>query len=210
MEPKSKISQVMPAWLVQKRGEGEGWRRGGGGWWYFQVYKQAMDADLLAFKPGLSWPCQVCSIVRNRRVHLSLVAFDLFFSQQRSGEPSHSRAGLTSIGLQIERTPLSDQTSPRRAPSHSFKTSSKWAFSNLLPESGRSRTCIIVAILRVETSVSADSPAGLPGHNQSSVRSNRETTDCETPSRCVSPLRSVPNSLPPPKRLGRTSGNTII
>lgn len=124
--PKSKISQVMQASLVQKKkrgGRGEGWRRGGDGWWYFQVYRQAMEDDLLAFKPGLSCTCQVCSIVMNRRVHLCLLVFNLLFSDQRSREPSHSRTGLTSIGLEIKRTPLSNQTSPRWAPSQSYKTS---------------------------------------------------------------------------------------
>lgn len=57
-------------------------------------------------------------------VHLCLLVFNLFSSsEQRSRQPSHSRAGLTSIGLEIERTPLSNQTSPRRAPSHSSKMS---------------------------------------------------------------------------------------
>ncbi|KAM7365735.1 hypothetical protein PAMP_016648 [Pampus punctatissimus] len=107
MEPKSKISQVMQALLVQKkkkRGGRAGGRRGGDGWWYFQVYRHAMESDLLAFKPGLPCICQVCSIVMNSRVHLCVL-----FSEERSREPSHSRAGRTSIGLEIKRTPLSDQ-----------------------------------------------------------------------------------------------------
>lgn len=41
---------------------------------------------------------------------------------------------------------------------------------------------ILIVILRVEASVSVDSAAGLPGHNHSSVRSNRETTVYEAPS----------------------------
>lgn len=75
-----------------------------------------------------------------------------------------------------------DQTSPRRAPSHSFKTSMKSAFQISCRGERRSKTCIIVVILRVQASVSGNSPAGLPGHNQSSVRSNRETTVYEAPS----------------------------
>lgn len=118
---------IMPALLVQKKkgGRGGGLRRRGDGCWYFQVYRQAMEGDLLAFKPGLSCTCKVCSIVMNRRVHLCLLVFNLLFSDQRSREPSHSRAGLTSIGLEIKRTPLSNQTSPRQAMSHSFKTSKR-------------------------------------------------------------------------------------
>lgn len=103
----------------RRREEEEGWRRSrGDGWRYFQVYRQATEAVLLAFKPGLSYTC-VCSIVMKRR---GVVVVVVLFSQQRSREPSHSRAGLTSIGLEIKRTSLSDQTSPRHPRSHSFKT----------------------------------------------------------------------------------------
>lgn len=118
----------MQALLVQTQkrgGRGGGWRRGGDGWWYFQVYRRAMEDDLLAFKPGLSCISQVCSIVMNRRVHLCLPVFNRLYSDPRSREPSHSRAGLTFIGLEIKRTPLSNQTSPRRTQSHIFKTSKR-------------------------------------------------------------------------------------
>lgn len=37
----------------------------------------------------------------------------VLFSAERRTEPSLSRAGLTSIGLEIERTPFSNQTSRR-------------------------------------------------------------------------------------------------
>lgn len=82
------------------------------GWWYFQVYRHT-EGDLMALEPALSCTCQVCSIVLNRRVHLCLLVFNLIFSAERRAEPSLSRAGLTSIGLEIKRTPLSNQTSPR-------------------------------------------------------------------------------------------------
>lgn len=106
-----------------------------------------MEGDLLAFKPGLSWTGQVCSIVMNRRVHLCLLVFNLLFSEQRSTEPSHSRAGLTSIGLEIKRTPLSNQTSPRRAPSHSFKTSKRswnWHFQSPTAETEVSKRVLLL------------------------------------------------------------------
>ncbi|KAG8004679.1 hypothetical protein GBF38_009047 [Nibea albiflora] len=114
-----------------------------------------------------------------------VVVVNLLYSEQRSSEPSHNRAGLTSIGLEIKRTPLSNQTSPRQAPSHSFKAS-KPASILANPTARRVnssfKVCIAVVIFRVEASVSSDSPTGLPGHNHSSVRSNRETTDYEAPS----------------------------
>lgn len=127
---RSSLNQKYPnnASLTSPKKEGRkrrGLRRRGDGCWYFQVYRQAMEGDLLAFKPGLSCTCKVCSIVMNRRVHLCLLVFNLLFSDQRNREPSHSRAGLTSIGLEIKRTPLSNQTSPRQAMSHSFKMSKR-------------------------------------------------------------------------------------
>lgn len=134
---KSILNPKHPNNAKKKRREEEegGWRRGGDGWWYFPgFYRRAKEDDLLACKPEVSCICQVCSIVTNSPpcVHLCLLVFNLFSSsEQRSRQPSHSRAGLTSIGLEIERTPLSNQTSPRRAPSHSFKMSEtplNWTF----------------------------------------------------------------------------------
>lgn len=113
-----------------------------------------------------------------RRIQPNLAGSDLLFSQQRSGEPSLSRAGLTSIGRQIERTPLCDQTSPRRAPSHSSKMSMDLAFRVIKCRG----SCDFVVLLRVEALHSTDSPAALSGHNHSSVRSDWETTADEAPS----------------------------
>lgn len=112
---------------TEKRwGRRGGWWRGGAdSWWGFQVYRRVMEVDLLAFKPGLSCTRKVCCIVVDRHVHLILLVFNLLFSEQRSREPSHSRTGLTSIGLEIKRTSLSNQTSPQWAPSHSWKTSKR-------------------------------------------------------------------------------------
>lgn len=133
IEAESQISRVIRAVLVQTQ-NGRG--RGGGGWrwrgtdgcWYFQVHRRAMEDDLLAFKPGLSCFSQVCSIVV---VHFFSLVFNLLYSDPRSTEPSHSRAGLTFIGLEIERTPLSNQTSLRITRSNVFKTPKapfKWPF----------------------------------------------------------------------------------
>lgn len=75
IESTSKTSQVMQASLVQKKKTG-GWRGGGGGdgRWYFQVYTQAMQGELMALEPGLSCTCQVCN---SSIVHLCPVV--LFF-----------------------------------------------------------------------------------------------------------------------------------
>lgn len=86
----------------------------------------------------------------------------------RTGNQAHSDLPIKLLLVELRRIALK-----RRWNQH-FKSPSA--------EKGRSKTCIIVVILRVEASVSADSPAGLPGHNQSSVRSNRETTVYEAPS----------------------------
>lgn len=67
----------------------------------------------------------MCSIVMKGRVHLCPLGLNLLFCDARSTEPSHSRAGLTSIGLEIKRTPLADQTSPRSTPSRNFKPSKR-------------------------------------------------------------------------------------
>lgn len=42
-----------------------------------------------------------------------------------------------------------------------------------------------VVIFRVEAPASSNSPEGLPGHNHSSVRSSRETTDYKDPSGAI-------------------------
>lgn len=57
-------------------------------------------------------PClQHCHIEhRTDAFHRSLRTFHRLVSER-----SHGRTGLTSIGQQIQRTPLSDQTSPRRS-----------------------------------------------------------------------------------------------
>lgn len=91
------------------------------GRWYFQVYRQAMEGDLLAVKPAALWCTrQSCSMVVKPRITCACRGlFNRGCAEERRRQPSHSRAGLTSIGLEIERTPLSNQTSPRRAPSHS-------------------------------------------------------------------------------------------
>lgn len=114
-----------------------------------------------------------------RRIQPNLAGSDLLFSQQRSGEPSLSRAGLTSIGRQIERTPLCDQTSPRRAPSHSSKMSMDLAFR----VSSNAADRVILSFYSVwKLYIRPTVQRRCPANNHSSVRSDWETTADEAPS----------------------------
>lgn len=163
----------------------------------------------MAFKPGLSCTRQVCSIVMDRRVHLCLLVSDLLFSHQRSREPSHSRAGLTSIGLEIKRTPLRDQTSHRQAQLNCFKTSPIFAFQISGHENWGSRTCF--DCYTPCGSLNFGRQCGGAARPQPQLRPLQQGNNRLRGSlRCVRPFRSVPNRLPTSKRLGRTSGNTVI
>lgn len=127
-------------------------------------------------------------------------------SHRRSAEPSHSRAGLTSIGLEIERTPLSDQTSPRRAAAHSFKTSRPGVETSVSESRhrghGRSRrgfkTSIGVVVFRVEASGSSGSAVVAPATSAAPSAPNDRLRGCP-PVRWPPLPRSEPNSLPPSK-----------
>lgn len=143
----------------------------------------------------------------HRRIQPNLAGSDLLFSQQRSGEPSLSRAGLTSIGRQIERTPLCDQTSPRRAPSHSPKMSMDLAFRVSPDAAGR----VILSFysewkLYIRPTVRRRCPATstAPSAPTGKQPLTRLPPPCSSASKCAE------TGLPSSKRPARTSGNTII
>lgn len=142
-----------------------------------------------------------------RRIQPNLAGSDLLFSQQRSGEPSLSRAGLTSIGRQIERTPLCDQTSPRRAPSHSSKMSIDLAFRVSSDAADR----VILSFyskwkLNIRPTVRRRCPATITA--PSAPTGKQPLTRLPPP--CSSASKCAETGLPPSKRPARTSGNTII
>lgn len=85
------------------------------------------------------------------------LAPDELYSEQRRREPSHSRAGLTSIGLKIKRTPLPNQTSPLQGPYHRWKNgktkSNKWSSEQEIAPSTRENAGFeqfVVVVFRVE------------------------------------------------------------
>lgn len=77
-----------------------------------RFYSEAMEGDLVAPVSVFSYTCEVSSSIMGRQTEPL---------GERRREPSHSRAGLTSIGLHSKRTRVLNQTSPRRAPEHSRK-----------------------------------------------------------------------------------------
>lgn len=75
-----------------------------------RFYSEAMVGDLVAPVPVFSYTCEVSS---------SIMARQTDSSGERRRQPSRSRAGLTSIGLQTKRTRVLNQTYPQRATHHS-------------------------------------------------------------------------------------------
>lgn len=142
-----------------------------------------------------------------RRIQPNLAGSDLVFSQQRSAEPSLSRAGLTSIGRQIERTPLCDQTSPRRAPSHSSKMSMDLAFR--VPSDAADRAILpFYSVRRLYTRPTVRRRCPATTTAPSAPTGKQPLTRLPAP--CSSASKCAETGLPPSNRPARTSGNTII
>ena len=171
---------------------------GGGGWradgcWYFQVYRRAMEGDLLALKPRLSGTCQLCSIVvKRRRCLLVLLLFPGRRRRATAGQGSPPSDWEPSALL------LSDQTSPSHKLGRggggggNVKRASKWSCpvppllercvaAGCIP---RSKVSVLARAVRRRCPATTRAPSAPP-----SARQGKNTTDEEAPSlRRVSPL----------------------
>lgn len=80
--------------------------------WRTTCWHSSQDCHVWAKSAALSWTDEFT---------WARSVFNRLYWDPRSREPSRSRAGLTFIGLEIKRTPLSSQTCPMWTRSHIFK-----------------------------------------------------------------------------------------